>query len=234
MSGPRALGAYRLDVGQRLLLRGSDVVHLGPKAFELLRILVDHSPNVVAKPDLLAQLWPGTFVTEGNLATLIRVLRVAFQDDPHNPHFIRTVHGVGYAFAGAIERPADDTRATPLPEWKLVWAGTELPLLSGENIVGRPAQGVVGLDAPTVSRRHARVVINGTDATLEDLGSKNGTWLGNTRLVAPAKMKDGDRVRLGSVLVTVRCNSTQVSTKTAVRERDVTEPRHPSRRRTST
>ena len=228
-------GDYRLDIGQRTLWRGRNVVHLGPKAFDLLRLLIEHCPNVVTKRDMMAALWPDTYVTEGNVATLVRDLRAVLRDDPRRARFIRTVHGVGYAFAAVISDPSAKRRDVSASRWRLVWGERELPLRAGENIIGRPGDGVTGVDAPTVSRQHARIVIAGDDATVEDLGSKNGTWLGEAQVTTPAALKDGDRVRLGSVLLTARRRSAQTSTMTmAVGEVETRDPPPAGRRRTST
>ena len=98
-----SFGPYVLDPDSRQLLRGDTVVHLSPKAFELLTILVAQRPKAMAKNDLLDRLWPGTFVVEKNLANLISEIRDAIGDDPSNPRFIRTVHRFGYAFEGASD-----------------------------------------------------------------------------------------------------------------------------------
>jgi DNA-binding winged helix-turn-helix (wHTH) protein len=95
---------YVLDLESRQLLRGDDVVHLSPKAFDLLSILVSARPKALSKSDLLERLWPGTFVVEKNLANLVSEIREAIGDDPGNPRFIRTVHRFGYAFRGADSR----------------------------------------------------------------------------------------------------------------------------------
>ena len=69
-------------------------------------------------------------------------------------------------------------------------------------MLGRTGQDVVVLDSPTVSRHHAVVRVSGDHATIEDLGSKNGTWLGDDRVTtAPVTLEDGQELRLGSVLL---------------------------------
>ena len=76
-------------------------------------------------------------------------------------------------------------------------------LHAGENILGRGFDDVIEINLSTVSRRHARITL--ADAiVLEDLGSKNGTWLENERLTAPRELSDGAAVRLGSAEFTFR------------------------------
>jgi hypothetical protein len=157
------------------------------------------------------------FVTENNLATLITDVRAALDDPAREARLIRTVHAVGYAFAGTVvTQPEPSTRASA--GWKLVWDRTELALFDGENIIGRPANGVIGIDAPTVSRRHARIVVVNGQATIEDLSSKNGTWVGLQPVASAIPLKDGETIRLGSVVMTVRASpgdSTQTMESTA-------------------
>jgi DNA-binding winged helix-turn-helix (wHTH) protein len=212
-------GEFTFDADRRLLFRGAEPVHLGPKAFDLLLMLLERRPNVVAKSVLMERLWPKTFVAENNLATLVNDVRTAVGDEARESRVIRTAHGVGYAFvADAIEaarvlRPAQDER--PLSDWLLVWGQTTLPLVEGENIVGRPAHGVIGIDALTVSRQHARIVTAGDEATVEDLGSKNGSWIGTTRITNARPVRHGDEMRFGTVLVKIVRNARDASTRTA-------------------
>jgi pSer/pThr/pTyr-binding forkhead associated (FHA) protein len=65
-------------------------------------------------------------------------------------------------------------------------------------------EGIIWFESPTVSRRHARILVAGAAATLEDLGSKNGTFLGGRRLDSPSPVSDGDEIRLGRVRMTFR------------------------------
>ena len=106
---PIAFGDFTLDESRRQLLRGTEAVRLSPKTFQLLSILVRESPRAVSKADLQDQLWPGTFVTEGSLATLVTELRSTLGDDARDPKFIRTLYGFGYSFAA----PTADAAPAP-------------------------------------------------------------------------------------------------------------------------
>jgi pSer/pThr/pTyr-binding forkhead associated (FHA) protein len=86
----------------------------------------------------------------------------------------------------------------------VLWEGVTFSLGQGENVLGRVEEGAVFVDEASVSRRHARIVVAGETATLEDLGSRNGTWLGTKRLAEPASLGDGDSFRLGSALLEFR------------------------------
>jgi pSer/pThr/pTyr-binding forkhead associated (FHA) protein len=82
------------------------------------------------------------------------------------------------------------------------------------TILGRTGPGAVVFDSPGVSRHHARLTIAGDQAVLEDLGSKNATWVGQTAVTEPTALKDGDELRLGPVVVVVRFGARRLSTQT--------------------
>jgi DNA-binding winged helix-turn-helix (wHTH) protein len=195
-------GGHRLDLGARQLFRGTAEVHLSPKAFDLLRLLVERRPEAVSKAELHDHLWPGTFVTDANLASLIAELRRALDDQPRPSRFVRTVHGFGYAFCGEILGNAPVV--SPSRTCWVVWRGQEIPLQDGENIIGRDADAAVRVDFPSVSRRHARIVVAAEGATIEDLESKNGTLVRNQRIAGPVPLADLDELQVGSVRMVMR------------------------------
>jgi DNA-binding winged helix-turn-helix (wHTH) protein len=198
------LGELTLDTDTRQLLHGAAEVHLSPKAFELLRILLENRPRALSKHDLQERLWPATFVSEVNLATLIAEVRAALGDDARTPRFVRTAHRFGYAFCGTVEERAGPDASRPAALCWLIKDGRRVPLRVGENILGRETEGGLRLDSPTVSRRHARIVVAGGGATLEDLGSKNGTLLGGKPVSNAVPLNDGDVIRTGSVVLRFR------------------------------
>ena len=210
-------GEITLDTDSRQVFRGQREVRVSPKALDLLGLLVASRPRALAKKELLERLWPTTYVSETSLATLIREVRDALGDDARNPRYVRTVHRFGYAFCGATttELPDIEPRRSPtgLGCW-LVWEAHQIPLQDGENILGREPEATAWLDAATVSRRHARIVISGNGATLEDLGSKNGTYLRGARVTGPSKLVDGDEIHIGSAVVRFRMTSAAGSTAT--------------------
>ena len=208
---------FIFDSGSRQLLRRDTEVHLSPKAFELLKTLIENRPQAVSKTHLQEHLWPDTFVSEANLPLLLGEVRKALEDDAKHPRFIRTLQRFGYAFCGSVtEISGLDT--PPLRRGVSCWLVLKrkrLDLVEGENFIGRDPQATVHVDATSVSRRHARIILSDAQATLEDLGSKNGTFVKGARVTAPTYLRDGDRVRFGSVLATFRIGSTDVPTETA-------------------
>lgn len=211
-------GEFRLDPLTRQLRRGADEIHVPPKAFDLLLELIERRPNALTKTALQESLWPGTFVVEANLSNLIADLRAALEDDVRHPRFIRTVHGFGYAFCGAVadDSLAETPRAAAAP-CVLVRNGRLYSLAEGENVLGREGDAASWFDSTSVSRRHARIVVTDGKALLEDLASKNGTFLGDVRVSAPVALEDGSQIRLGSLLVTFRWTLTKPSTETQFR-----------------
>jgi len=196
-------GPFTLDLATRQLLRDGREIHLSPKAFELLARLAVDRPNVLSKALLRQHLWPDTFVADANLSNLIAEIREALGDRVRTSLYIRTVHGFGYAFCGTASsvHETEDT-GTDRPAFWLEWGQHRFPLLTGEHIIGRDADVEIRLDASTVSRRHARLIVNADGTYLEDFGSKNGTFRGDERVVSPVPLTDGDTIKIGSVLVT--------------------------------
>jgi DNA-binding winged helix-turn-helix (wHTH) protein len=210
-----AFGEFVLDFGTRELLRGGRSVALSPRAFKLLELLVRSRPRALSKTILLERLWPDAFVVDKNLTNVVAEIRRTLGDDPARPRFIRTVPRFGYAFR---EAPAGSARArgeaTPA-RFRLVWKGGRAALDDGEHVLGRDPDLELFFDSPTVSRRHARIVVSGADVTIEDLASKNGTFVGDRRVDAVTRISDGDTIRIGSVELSLRAVFTPGSTETA-------------------
>lgn len=210
-------GHFVLDLGTRELRNGSEHVHLTPKAFELLVVLIEQRPRAVAKAALQERLWPETFVSEANLPILVGEVRAALHDDARKPEFIRTVHGFGYAFCGEAigSAPAPSKPGTATSSCWLISKTRHVALHEGDNVIGRDPSGDVWLDGRGVSRRHAKVTVQGGNtATLADLDSKNGTWVNGHRLLGAEALEDGAEIQLGSVRVTFRVWTDGGSTET--------------------
>ena len=202
-------GDVVVDTRTRELTRAGQPVPLPPKAFELLLLLIESRPRAVSKQALQDRLWPDTFVVEKNLANLVAEIRRALGDTPSSPRFIRTVQRFGYALRDAP--PASPPASGGI---RLTWRSGEATLAEGEHIVGRTLQAAVWLESESVSRRHALITVTDTSATIEDLGSKNGTAIGSRRITTAAPIAPGDRLRVGSVVVTVHRAGSSASTRT--------------------
>lgn len=202
-------GEFRLDTDRRELSGGSEPIRLTPKAFQLLQLLAEARPKAVSRQVLHDTLWPDIFVDAGSLHNLIYQLRQALHDDTHET--IRTVYGFGFSFAAACS--SEDAR--PVGECKLALGKQDFTLREGENIIGRDWDAAVRIDSVSISRRHARIVVDRCYAVIEDLGSKNGTSVGGRRLRAPRELTSGDQILFGTVAAKFILLSILSSTQTA-------------------
>jgi DNA-binding winged helix-turn-helix (wHTH) protein len=217
-------GEFTLDSSTRRLLRrrapataqdAEEECRLSPKAFELLQLLVVNSSRALAKSDLHQHLWPSTFVVDTNLAGLIAEIRQTLGDSADDPQFVRTMHRFGDWFVAPVTAD-DETAARPAPaiRYWLFWETRQVALTDGDNVIGRAREATIWVDATGVSRHHARIRLDGGQATIEDLGSKNGTFVGGRPVTNPTLLEDGDQIRLGSVVLTFRIPPPPSSTDT--------------------
>lgn len=195
------LGDLTVDRERRVLCRGDAAVHVSPRAYRLLELLLDRRPRAVSQQEILDTLWPDTVVSDGSIKVLVHELRHVLKDDARNPRWIRTAPAWGYALEGPVreeEGPATAARHC------IVWAGSVFPLSEGVNVLGRDREAAVLVGHPSVSRRHAQVRVTGQTAVLEDLQSHNGTWVGSRRVDGPVPLFDGDEILLGTATLTYR------------------------------
>jgi len=205
-------GRFEFDPLRRQLIDGGCGVHLAPKAFDLLALLIEAAPRVVPKSEIHERIWRGGAVSDATLVGLIKDLRRALGDHDEAAPLIRTAHRIGYAFAAPLSQ---DDQAPRMSRW-LVALARRIPLTAGENTIGRDPQWEVCIEDATVSRRHARIISSDSGASIEDLGSKNGTTVGEKRIETALILHDGDRIRFGDVLVTYRESPSGLPTVTRV------------------
>ncbi|HVR30169.1 MAG TPA: FHA domain-containing protein [Thermoanaerobaculia bacterium] len=210
-------GPFAFDTAVRELRHECEPVHLTPRAFRLLEVLIESRPRAVAKEEIMARLWPGLFISEAAVASLVARVRRALDDDASAPRYVRTVHGFGYAFCGEASpaQPGVAGAAAPSTQHRLVLGTRVLALAPGENHLGRDRDCEVWLEDIAISRHHARIVIEEDRATLEDLGSKNGTFRSGERISGPVALADGDVVGLGEIRLTYRRVTPDAATETA-------------------
>ena len=212
-----AFGDCTLDSDTRELFRNEKPVHLSPKGFRLLELLLEGRPKAFSKEEIHAKIWPDAIVSEATLASLVAEIREAIGEGAKDARHIRTVHGFGYAFAGdAKDAPRERRDAGGPSSWRLIQDERVIPIAEGETILGRDPLAGLRVPSESVSRRHARLMIAGAGATIEDLGSKNGTYVRGKRIAASTPLEDGDSLRLGSVTFTFRVASEEKSTMTEV------------------
>ncbi|MDQ3068877.1 MAG: FHA domain-containing protein [Acidobacteriota bacterium] len=191
-------GRFVLDTGrEQLFVTGSGLseVQLTPKAFGVLRLLVERRPDVVDKDTIAGTVW-GAPVSDASLTMVMAELRKALGDSAATPAYIRTAHRRGYAFCGRAE-PAGETRDEA--RFFLVIGGDRFALRDGDTIAGRDEACGVRLDEPSVSRRHARFIVSADTVTVEDLESTNGTLVNGKRARAATALHAGDTIKIGGV-----------------------------------
>jgi DNA-binding winged helix-turn-helix (wHTH) protein len=199
-----------LDLRARQLERGEQIVPLEPKMYELLELLIKRRPAVVTNNELDELLWPQVYVARTSLTRLVSELRTALGDTPRDSHIIRTVYKTGYAFCANVTSMPSPGAAPAAIE--VVWKRQSLPLTDGEHIAGRDPECSLVIDATTVSRRHARITVVSGTATIEDLGSTNGTHVDGTRISTPTRLIPGNELALGSEVLRVRARNSSAPT----------------------
>jgi DNA-binding winged helix-turn-helix (wHTH) protein len=195
-------GPFTLDSGRQQVLAEGREVPLSPKAFSLLELLLQHRPDVIDKETIVTRVWFGAHVSDASLTMVVAEIRKALQDSPENPRYVRTAHRRGYAFCGEAEdldpQPPADTVAT----FWLVVKDKRVILGPGETTIGRDPASGVWLDVSSVSWRHARVIIQGRTAGIQDLESTNGTYVGGQKVSDRTPLRHGDAIQFGEVKAT--------------------------------
>jgi DNA-binding winged helix-turn-helix (wHTH) protein len=204
-SGVRRLrlrfGDCLFDSRTRELHRDGQGVPLPPKTFRLLEVLLENRPRALSKQEIHELIWPRTHVSESSLARLAAELRVALADDSDLPRYIRTARSFGYAFCGeAIDVEPERSDHHAACRVLVGEAGVSLP--PGEHVVGRSQAAAVRINSTRVSRQHARILVSPEGARIEDLGSRNGTYVGGKKIDGPTTLADGDEILIGHVPMT--------------------------------
>ena len=202
-------GPCLFDSAAREVRREGKALPLPHKAFQFLELLLQERPRALSKQEIHERLWPDSFVSDSSLARLANEVRSAIGDDARTPRVLRTVHRFGYAFSGEVT----SLTAAPAP-FRLVWADRQLPLLEGDNLLGRASDARVCIDLARVSRHPARIVVTAGRAELEDLGSTHGTFLRGRLLTDRTELADGDEICIGPAVLVFRTSSGNSTTET--------------------
>ena len=107
-------GEFTLEVAERRLTHGGEVIRLSPKAHDVLVLLLRQAGRLVTKDELLSKVWPETCVEEGILTVHVSALRKAFGDDTRSSGYIETVSRSGYRFVAPVTREQADRDMAPL------------------------------------------------------------------------------------------------------------------------
>src|SRR5215472_10719902 len=106
----KSFHAFRLDTVNHCLWRGEERLSLAPKAFDVLRYLVEHSDRLVTQDEILEALWPETYVNPEVVKKYVLGIRKALGDQSANPSFVATFPRRGYQFVAPVREEA----ASPL------------------------------------------------------------------------------------------------------------------------
>ena len=189
-------GGFELDLALGELLENGQPVAIQPKPLLLLTHLVKNAGKVVSPQELVDVLWPDVHVSEASLNQAVSRLRTTLGETSRNAVFLETVPRRGYRF-----------RARVVSEGRrpfLIHRHRRTALPAGESILGRGEDSLIPIESPSVSRRHARVLITSDEAQLQDLDSKNGTFVRGRKIQETTPLFDGDEIRLGTVRLQFR------------------------------
>jgi DNA-binding winged helix-turn-helix (wHTH) protein len=173
---------------------------------DVLICLALESGKLASKQNIIDTVWRTEYVSEHALTQVIAELRAALGDDARNPSYIENIPRRGYRLVAAVTPVAmsvPSVHDASLP-FKLQSEEGDHPLVQGPNIIGRTIDADLCIDRTEVSRCHARIVVQGTTATIEDLGSKNGTYVNGERLEAPILLTNGDEIWIGRSVARLR------------------------------
>ena len=202
---PFHLGDWLVEPTLDRITRDGKAVQLRPRAMDVLTCLAVAAGKLASKRDLVDAVWRTEFVSDHALTQVIAELRAALGDDASNPSYIENIPRRGYrlvAIMTPVAASVPPAREASLP-FKLHGEGGDHALSQGPNIIGR-TDADISIDRTEVSRCHARIVVTGTTATIEDLGSKNGTYLNGERLEQPALLTSGDEIWIGRSVARLR------------------------------
>lgn len=195
--------SFELDGSQYRLSRGQETIHVKPSVLELLVLLLEHRDRVVSKAELVSTVWRDRFVSDNVLSSTVYEARRALGENAGEARFIKTVHARGYQFhfrpVEEVDREVEPPGASSRCAY-VRWPGGLTPLRNGANFIGRDLACAIVLERREVSRQHARIVVAGeTSATLEDLASKNGTFLNGVKVASPTPLAAGDVIQIGGI-----------------------------------
>jgi DNA-binding winged helix-turn-helix (wHTH) protein len=196
---PFRVGDWLVEPSLNRLSRADGVVRLDLKAMELLVYLAEHAGEVLSKQRLVDSVWRVEAIADGTLTHAIAQLRKSLGDNARSPTYIETIPKRGYRLIAPVRMTdvAAPVHRFTASRFKLAAHDGETSLTEGENLIGRDRAASIRIDVPGVSRRHALIIIDGDTATLEDLGSKNGTFLAGRKLARPTRLAHGDEIRIG-------------------------------------
>jgi DNA-binding winged helix-turn-helix (wHTH) protein len=204
-------GPFEIDLRTGELWRRGIKVRLQDQAFKVLAMLLERPGDLVTREELRARLWPDSVFLDFDhgLNKAVAKARAALGDEADSPRYIETLDRRGYRFIAPTERAssraAPGARETAMPSVHLAWGERRFPLSLGTHVIGRQADVEIWVDSPVVSRRHAALKVATGGATLQDLASRNGTFVNGRRIGAAVALAHGDLLTIGPATFRVLC-----------------------------
>jgi DNA-binding winged helix-turn-helix (wHTH) protein len=196
-------GVFELDLQTGELRKKGARVALQEQPFQVLAMLVARPGELVTREELRTALWSETVFVDFDhgLNKAVGKIRRALGDMVQSPRFVETLDRRGYRFIAPVESGTTPSPTIaspqPLPLARLALDDRTVPLAPGVHDIGRDPVAAVWINSSFVSRRHARLVVDGRGVTLEDTGSHNGTFVNGERVTGARLLQQGDEIRVG-------------------------------------
>ena len=183
------------------IVRGRVVVDLRPRVMDVLVVLAKRVGDVVSKRELVDSVWQSGFIADNTINHCIKELREQLGDSTSPPRFVQTIPRRGYRLVGCVRAVSPDDLKLGIEAARCVLEAARWNafLLVGDNLIGRGGEAHIVIESPRVSRHHARITVTDAGVIVEDLGSKNGTFVGDRRIDRPTPLADGDELGIGDV-----------------------------------
>jgi DNA-binding winged helix-turn-helix (wHTH) protein len=204
--GPFRLGEWVVDPRANRVSQGTTTVQLEQRVMSVLLCLAENAGEVVTRQRLVDSVWDEGFVADNTVTHAIAELRKAFRDCARDPLFIETIHRRGYRLIAPVilDAPQADGYNLEPVRFLAIFRETEYPLWQGEYLIGRDPECAITIPSMKVSRHHARITVEGPRTLLDDLESKNGTFLNGIRIECSTAINGGDLIGIGRITETIR------------------------------
>jgi DNA-binding winged helix-turn-helix (wHTH) protein len=214
-------GVFEVDLETGELRKKGLRVALQEQPFRVLAMLLERPGELVTRDQLRARLWPdAVFVDfDHGVNKAVAKIRRALGDLAESPRYVETLERRGYRFVAPVESvsAACAAAAATTIVARLVSGDRAIPIAGGEHIVGRDPGCPLWIDSSFVSRRHARLIVAPGAVMLEDLGSRNGTFLNGERISGRRTLSQGDEIRVGPATFVLHLATEVDPTRTAPR-----------------